>query len=137
MQKGKINILLLNPEGVGGDVMREHVNRKEKVGEPHQRALKYINKIIDDIPNIRAKSRCHLKKTSWIPSCTMIIAKNKNGGFISLIGINGFCLQEKDKRRLYSVYKSNIDDQRTIFFNHHFDKIWNDPKSQTIDITNE
>ena len=124
----KIKVILISPESTAGKLMAERVGKMQRVGEPHRRTLRYIEEINVESNNDACK--IEVAKVSWVPSCTIILTKNKNEDyFVLLKGINGFSLNNQIRgvdRRLYSVCTSSFKDERVTFFKNNFEYLWND-----------
>lgn len=125
LQKGtKISILLVNPDSIAGELMVEAVGDKAQVDEPHLRSIRYISNIYNKLPT-KKRDKLLVKKVSWVPSCSILYAKQKNDFYSICIGINGYVIDKEIDRRLYSVSTSRYQEKRMIFLEAHFNKLWN------------
>lgn len=126
--KIKVNVLLVDPHSTAGILMKERVGTTHKVGGPHRRTLRYITEINDLDSN--ESSNITVSKVSWIPSCTVILAKNsKENFYVLMTGINGFNLDNSKKsipRRLYSINFYTYKDLKIEFFQSNFEYLWSE-----------
>lgn len=124
LKKGtKISILLINPDSTAGRLMVEAIGDETQVNEPHLRSIRYISNIHNKLSE-KKRTKLLMRKVSWIPSCSILYAKQKNTFYSICIGINGYVLDKELDRRLYSVSISKYQDKRMIFLETHFNKLW-------------
>lgn len=122
-----IRVMLIDPNSTAGTLMREKVGSTHKIGEPHRRTLRYIDET-NTISRDKG-SKVTVSKVSWIPSSTIILAKNSHENYyVLLVGINGFIIDNTIDRRLYSVSNSTVKDEKINFFETHFEYLWNENK---------
>lgn len=128
--KTKFRILLLDPDSTAGNVMKEHLSSDRYVDEPHKRSISYIEDVLES--TTCKITPIEVKKTSWIPSCTMMIAELSDKSFVMLIGINGFNLKDSKGKRLYRVNKYSMIEEEVTFYIRHFNHIWNSNLSKVV-----
>ena len=121
LKKGtKIKVILIDPVSPAGKVMEDTVGSKELVVEPHLRSVRYIRNINDKL----TRNKISTRKVSWIPSCSIIYAVSKHNFYAICMGINGFVIDHKVDRRLYTISVSKFKDDKMLFFESHIEKLW-------------
>jgi len=129
-----IRIMILNPSGTAGDLMREHIVDPDGVADAHKRSARYISDIRTILKSKRRlKGSLDIKLISWIPSCYLTVIDGAKTTGVALIGINSFMIRPSSPRRLNFILRKEQHTEEFYYFTTQYNLLWQDPANKNID----